>query len=64
MAPKNTRKYNDDFKKMVVGFYHYQTGSSVSKLSREFGISEVNWIKLHSPIESAEELTAAEVVAI
>ncbi len=50
---------------MVVELYN--SGQSVKSLSSEYGVSEVTiykWIKLHSPIEGAEELTAAEVSSI
>jgi transposase len=46
MESRNKRKYNDDFKNMVVELYH--TGSSVSTLSSEYGVFEVTiykWIK-------------------
>lgn len=49
----------------MVEFYH--SGTSVNQLSSEYGVSEVTiykWIKLHSPIEGTDELTAAEVTAI
>lgn len=45
----------------------YRSGTSVNQLSSEYGVSEVTiykWIKLHSPIEGTNELTAAEVAAI
>ena len=45
------KKFNEDFKKMVVDLYN--TGSSVKKLSREYGVSEVTiykWIKKYSSI--------------
>ncbi|MGM7683796.1 IS3 family transposase [Cytobacillus sp. Hm23] len=54
MGNKNTgKKYNDDFKKMVVDLYC--SGSSVKDLSEEYGVSEVTiykWIKKFSPIET------------
>ena len=59
------KKYNQAFKQTVVEFYH--SGTSVNQLSSEYGVSEVTiykWIKLHSPIEGTNELTAAEVAAI
>ena len=59
------KRYNKEFKQTVVELY--RSGTPVSQLSSEYGISEVTiykWIKLHSPIEGAEELTAAEVSAI
>jgi len=36
---KNGKRYNDDFRKMVVDFYH--SGQSVKYLSSEYGVSEV-----------------------
>lgn len=59
------KKYNQEFKQTVVELY--RSGTGVSQLSSEYGVSEVTiykWIKLHSPIEGANELTAAEVAAI
>ena len=59
------KRYNKEFKQTVVELYH--SGTPVSQLSSEYGVSEVTiykWIKLHSPIEGREELTAAEVSAI
>lgn len=59
------KRYNQEFKQTVVELYH--SGTSVSQLSSEYGVSEVTiykWIKLHSPIEGVEELTAAEVSSI
>jgi len=59
------KRYNQEFKQTVVELYN--AGTPVSQLSSEYGVSEVTiykWIKLHSPIEGAEELTAAEVSAI
>lgn len=41
------KKYNNDFKKMIVDLYH--SGSSVKGLSNEYGISEVTvykWVPL------------------
>ena len=43
---KNGKRYNDDFRKMVVDLYH--SGQSVRDLSSEYGVSEVTiyaWIK-------------------
>ena len=59
------KKYNQEFKQTVVELY--RSGPSVNQLSSEYGVSEVTiykWIKLHSPIEGTNELTAAEVAAI
>lgn len=54
------KKYNKEFKQTVVELY--RSGTSVNQLSSEYGVSEVTiykWIKLHSPIEGTNELTAA-----
>lgn len=59
------KKYNQEFKQTVVELY--RSGTSVNQLSSEYGVSEVTiykWIKLYSPIEGTNELTAAEVAAI
>ena len=59
------KRFNKEFKQTVVELYH--SGTPVSQLSSEYGVSEVTiykWIKLHSPIEGVEELTAAEVSSI
>ena len=59
------KKYNKEFKQTVVELY--RSGTSVNQLSSEYGVSEVTiykWIKLHSPIEGTNKLTAAEVAAI
>ena len=48
----NGKRYNDDFRKMVVELYH--SGQSVRDLSSEYGVSEVTiyaWIKKFTPIE-------------
>jgi transposase len=59
------KRYNHEFKQTIIELY--RSGTAVSQLSSEYGISEVTiykWIKLHSPIEGKEELTAAEIAAI
>ena len=48
----NGKRYNDDFRKMVVELYN--SGQSVKSLSSEYGVSEVTiyaWIKKFNPIE-------------
>ena len=40
---KNGKRYNDDFRKMVVELYH--SGQSVRDLSSEYGVSEVTIYK-------------------
>lgn len=71
MCPMSTRnngkRYNDDFKKMVVDLYQY--GNSVKDLSSEYGVSDVTiykWIKDLTPIEGTDgkEITPKEVDAI
>jgi transposase len=67
MERKNRgKKYNEDFKKTVVDFYH--SGTSVKELSNEYGVSEVTiykWIKKFTPIGTGEEsLTPKELAAI
>ena len=66
MESRNKRKYNDDFKKMVVELYH--TGSSVSTLSNEYGVSEVTiykWIKALTPVNGKENsLTPQDITEI
>ncbi len=59
------KRYSHEFKQTVVELY--RSGTPVSQLSSEYGVSEITiykWIKLHSPIEGAQDLTAAEVAAI
>src|SRR5690625_3931758 len=49
---KHGKRYNDDFRKMVVELYH--SGQSVRDLSGEYDVSEVtiyDWIKKFSPVE-------------
>jgi len=48
----NGKRYNDDFRKMVVDLYN--SGHSVRDLSSEYGVSEVTiyaWIKKFTPME-------------
>ena len=50
------KKYNAEFKSMVVELY--KTGLSVKELSREYGVSEVTiykWSKQISPIASIDD---------
>ena len=58
------KKYNSEFKSMIVELY--QTGRTVKDLSREYGVSEVTiykWIKQLSPIASIDdtEMTLEEI---
>lgn len=56
------KQYNQEFKQTVVELF--RSGTTVNQLASEYGVSEVTiykWIKLYSPIEGKEELTAAEV---
>lgn len=49
---KHGKRYNDDFRKMVVDLY--RSGQSVRELSSEYGVSEVTiyaWIKKFNPVE-------------
>lgn len=68
MSTKNNgKRYNNDFKKMIVDLYH--SGSSVKDLSSEYGVSDVTiykWIKNLTPIEGTEgkELTPKDVDAV
>ena len=68
MSTKNNgKRYNDDFKKMIVDLYH--SGSSVKDLSSEYGVSTVTiykWINDLTPIEGTgdKEITPKEVDAI
>ena len=50
------KKYNSEFKAMIVGVY--KTGRSIKDLSHEYGVSEVaiyKWIKQISPIASIDD---------
>ncbi len=50
------KKFNEEFKKMVVELYH--SGQPVKQLSSEYDVSEVTvykWIKIYSPITSVDE---------
>ncbi|WP_374723702.1 transposase [Calidifontibacillus erzurumensis] len=59
------KRYNQEFKQIIVELY--RSGTSVSQLASEYGVSEVTiykWIKWLSPIEVAKEITVADVDAI
>lgn len=59
------KRYSPDFKLALVK--QYRLGTAVSKLSSEYGISEVTiykWIKLYSPVEGGVNMTKAEVLAV
>ena len=63
----NGKRFNDDFRKMVVELYH--SGQSVRDLSSEYGVSEVSiyrWIKDHTPVDPSNKdaLTPKEVAEI
>jgi len=48
----NGKRYNDDFRKMVVDLYN--SGQSVRNLSSGYGVSDVTiyaWIKKFTPME-------------
>ena len=58
------KKYNSEFKPMIVELY--KTGRKVLELSREYGVSEVTiykWIKQISPITTIDdtEITLEEI---
>ena len=60
---KSGKRYTEEFKKQIVDLY--QAGSTVSYLSREYGVANVTiykWIKELSPVKvSAEdEITSKE----
>lgn len=51
----NGKRYNDDFRKMIVDLYN--SGSSVKDLSSEYGVSDVTiykWIKDLTPNEGTD----------
>ncbi|KOS59743.1 transposase [Lysinibacillus sp. FJAT-14222] len=59
------KRYSSDFKLELVK--QYRLGTAVSKLSSEYGISEVTiykWIKLYSPVEGVVDMTKAEVLTV
>ncbi|MGE7925927.1 transposase [Viridibacillus arvi] len=59
------KRYSSDFKMALVK--QYRLGAAVSKLSSEYGISEVTiykWIKLYSPVEDGVEMTKAEILTV
>ena len=60
---KNGKRFSDEFKKKIVELYN--SDSSVSYLSREYGVTNVTiykWIKESSPIQISDEeqITAKE----
>jgi len=63
---KSGKIFNKDFKKTVVELYH--TGSSVSELGSEYGVSEgtiYKWIKRLTPIDGKKDpLTLQDVDAL
>lgn len=64
---KNGKRYNDDFRKMIVELYH--SGQSVRDLSGEYGVSEVSiykWIKDFTTVDSSDKdsLTSKDVAKI
>lgn len=69
MKSQNTgKKFNDDFKKMIVNLYH-SGSSTVKELSSEYGVSEVTiykWIKAFTPIvaEDDKPITPKEIADI
>jgi len=60
---KNGNRYTEEFKQQIVDLYN--SGSSISYLSREYGVTNVTiykWIKELSPVQvsSEEQITAKE----
>ncbi len=60
---KNGIRYSEEFKQQIVDLYH--SGSSVTYLSREYGVANVTiykWIKELSPVKVSEkeEITSKE----
>jgi transposase len=60
---KNGTRYSEDFKQQIVDLYN--SGSSVSYLSSEYGVTNVtiySWIKQLSPVKVSEkeEITSKE----
>jgi transposase len=59
------KRYNKELKETIVELY--RSGSYVSDLHHEYGISEVtiyNWIKALSPIAGNDSLTPADIAEI
>lgn len=59
------KRYSPDFKLELVK--QYRLGTAVSKLSSEYGISEVTiykWIKLYTPVDDVTDITKAEVLTV
>ena len=62
-----SKKYNEDFKKMVVDLY--RSGSAVKDLSSEYGVSEVTiykWIKRFTPmnLEDGTSVTTDDFIQL
>lgn len=59
------KQYNKEFKQTIVELH--KSGTKVSDLSREYGVSEVTiykWIKKFSPVEGIENLTPEDITDI
>jgi len=59
------KRYNQEFKQTIIELYG--SGTPVSTLSREYGVSEVTiykWIKTYTPIEGSDGLTSADIAEI
>ncbi len=59
------KQYNKEFKQTIVDLY--KSGTKVSDLNREYGVSEVTiykWIKKLSPVEGTENLTPDDISEI
>lgn len=59
------KRHNQEFKETVVELY--RSGTAVSQLSSEYGISEVTiykWIKQLTPVSDKHAMTPAEINAM
>ena len=59
------KRYNQEFKQTIVELY--RSGTSVSQLSSEYGVSEVTiykWIKHIPQLKEQQGLTAPEIAEI
>ena len=65
MSGMKQKRYNQEFKQTIVELH--RSGTPVSNLSSEYGISEVTiykWIKTHSSIENSGGLTPSQIAEI
>lgn len=59
------KRFNQDFKQTIVELY--QSGTAVSQLTREYGISEVTiykWIKQFTPVSDESPMSPFEIKAL